>query len=111
MLALETRAGDARVRAAVASLDHAPSRTRLECERAVVAALDTSCRTPVGASSEVAGGTLRALAYAGLPDGSEWITDAVEGDAGDPVGLGQRLAERMLAAGASELLRRAALSG
>jgi hydroxymethylbilane synthase len=108
MLAIEIRAGDARAAAAVAPLDHPPSHTRLECERAVVATLDTSCRTPVGASSEITEGTLRAFAYAGLPDGSEWVTDGVEGDAGSPVALGRLLAERMLAAGAGDLLRRAA---
>jgi hydroxymethylbilane synthase len=108
MLALQVRAGDDRARAAVAALDDPASHRRLACERAVVAALDTSCRTPVGASSELDGERLRAFAYAGLPDGSEWITDGVEGDAGDPAGVGRALAERMLAAGAGELLRRAA---
>jgi len=107
MLALEIRAGDDRTAARVERLDDGASRARLECERAIVAALDTSCRTPVGASSELAGGRLRAFAYVGLPDGSEWITDAVEGDAADPEAVGRLLAERMLAAGASDLLRRA----
>jgi hydroxymethylbilane synthase len=107
MLALETRVGDAGAAAVVAPLDHAPSRTRLECERAIVAGLDASCRTPVGACSESVGGSLRAFAYAGLPDGSEWITDTVTGEARDPVAVGELLAERMLAAGADELLRRA----
>jgi len=107
MLALELRAGDARAAAAVAPLDHELSRRRLECERAVVARLDASCHTPVGASSEIANGRLHAFAYVGLPDGTEWITDAVEGAAGEPVTTGTLLAERMLAAGAGDLLRRA----
>jgi hydroxymethylbilane synthase len=108
LLALETRVGDEHAFAAVQALDHAPSRLRLECERAVVAQLDASCRTPVGASSEIANGRLRAFAYAGLPDGTEWITDGVEGDAADARALGRRLAQRMLSAGAGELLDRAA---
>jgi porphobilinogen deaminase len=62
----------------------------------------------VGASSEINGGSLRAFAYAGLPDGSEWITDAVEGEAGDPIAAGTELAARMVAAGAADLLRRSA---
>jgi hydroxymethylbilane synthase len=107
LLALQTRTGDA---GAVTALEHPPSRARLECERAVVARLGTSCHTPVGASSELDGGTLTAFAYVGLPDGSEWITDALDGEAGDPAGLGARLAERMLAAGAEDLLRRAGIT-
>jgi hydroxymethylbilane synthase len=107
MLAFEIRAGDERTATTVERLDHGPSRARLECERAIVAALDTSCHTPVGASSELTGETLRAFAYVGLPDGSEWITDSVEGDAADPTATGRLLADRMLAAGAGDLLRRA----
>jgi hydroxymethylbilane synthase len=108
VLALEIRVGDDRAAAAVAPLDHEPSRLRLECERAIVTRLDASCRTPVGASSEIANGSLRAFAYAGLPDGSEWIIDGVEGQATEAPAVGRLLAERMLAAGALELLRRAA---
>ena len=107
MLALEIREGDERAAGAVGRLDHEPSRLRLECERAVVARLDASCRTPIGASSEIAEGTLRAFAYAGLPDGSEWITDGVEGSTAEAVAIGELLGERMLSAGAVELLRRA----
>lgn len=107
ILALEARAGDSDVAAAVGALDHGPSHARLSCERAVVDRLGTSCHTPVGASSAIANGELEAFAYVGLPDGSEWIVDVVEGEPGDPVALGESLAERMLAAGAGELLRRA----
>jgi hydroxymethylbilane synthase len=110
MLMLEVRTGDERAADAVRALDDPASHARLDCERAIVAALDTSCHTPVGASSELAGETLRAFAYAGLPDGSEWLTDGIEGEAADPIALGGRLAERMLAAGAGDLLRRAASS-
>ena len=42
--------------------------------------------------------------FAGLPDGSEWVRDRVEGDASEPAALGAALAERMLAAGAREIL-------
>jgi hydroxymethylbilane synthase len=110
MLALEVRGGDERAATAVAPLDHEPSHRRLDCERAIVARLEASCNTPIGASSEIAGGSLRAFAYVGMPDGSEWITDAVEGEAGDPVAVGELLAERLLSAGAGDLLHRAALA-
>jgi hydroxymethylbilane synthase len=106
LLALEIRIGDARAAEAVDAVDHGPSHVRLECERAVVAALETSCRTPVGASSEIADGRIYAFAYVGLPDGSDWITDSVEGDQADRAAVGRLLAERMLAAGARDLLTR-----
>jgi hypothetical protein len=58
--------------------------------------------------------SVRVRGFAGLPDGSQWLIDEVAiGDGGrtdDPAAFeaaGRRLAERMLAAGAGNLLREA----
>ena len=48
--------------------------------------------------------------YAGLAGGEEWVRDRIAGDPEQPVALGQALAERMLAAGAREILDRAGAS-
>jgi hydroxymethylbilane synthase len=53
------------------------------------------------------GDELTVLGFAGLPDGSEWVRDRVAGPAEQPAALGEALAERMLAAGAGEILERA----
>ena len=106
LLALETR-GDGAARAVIEGLDDRTARTRLEAERALVEALDATCHTPVGAHARVDAETLVLHAFAGLPDGSEWITDRAVFAGADPVGAGEELARRMLAAGAGELLRRA----
>jgi hydroxymethylbilane synthase len=76
--------------------DHAATRAALTEERAAVARLGASCRTPVGVFSD---GAL-VHGFAGLPDGSAWLVDEAP--------TGAELAERMLAAGAQELLREAA---
>jgi hydroxymethylbilane synthase len=101
-LAVEARAGEA---ATVAWIDDAPSHARLRAERALTAALDASCHTPVGAHAEPAGDGWALTGFAGLPDGSTWIRDRAEGD--DPEALGREVAGRMLAAGAAEILREA----
>ncbi len=80
----------------------------VSCERAAVSALGASCNTPVGVHAELAsGGRMRARGFCGLPDGSEWIRDELEQDASEPEALGRELAERMIGAGARELLERA----
>jgi hydroxymethylbilane synthase len=80
----------------------------LTAERALVAALDASCNTPLGALATLEhGGRMRMRAFCGLPDGSEWLRDELEEDASDPAGLGRALAERMGAAGAADILERA----
>lgn len=72
-------------------------------EREVTRALGASCNTPVGAWARVLdGGELELSAWVGRADGSAWIADRVRGAAGS--GLGLRVAERLLAAGAAELL-------
>lgn len=100
-LAVEAREDDAATRESLAAIDHPASHADLLAERALTRALEASCHTPVGAHAH--DGALDA--FAGLPDGSEWIRDRLEGD--DPEALGRAVAERMLAAGAGDLLRRA----
>ena len=103
-LALEARTGDEAAAAAAAAVTDRPALVRLTAERALVSGLDASCRTPVGAHAVLDHGRLRLMAFAGLPDGSRWITDTHDGDPERPAELGDVVAERMLAAGARELL-------
>ncbi len=118
MLALEARAGDARgggafaqdarVRDTVARILDEDSSACLLAERALARALDASCHTPLGAHAAPAGcGCLLLRAWVGLPDGSAWVSDELLGGFYEPESLGARVAERMLAAGAGELLSRA----
>jgi len=104
-LALEGRAGDAAVAAAVAPLTDADALRCLLAERAVVGALDASCHTPVGAHAvPEPGAALRLRAFVGMPDGSAWARDELAAPDDDPAGLGRAVAERLLAAGAGEIL-------
>ena len=74
-------------------------------ERTLVHALGASCHTPVGAHARrLDDGRLALAGWVGLPDGSAWLRDEVTGD---PSEVGALCAQRMLAAGAAELLARA----
>lgn len=103
-LALEARVG-AFDGGRLASVNHPPSQACVTAERHLVHALGASCNTPVGAHARWVGeGRLQIAGWVGLPDGSAWLRDTVTGD---PVGIGLECAQRMLAAGAAELLARA----
>jgi hydroxymethylbilane synthase len=123
-LAIEARADDEAVIATLAPIDDRESHTRLRAERALTRALDASCHTPIGAHASFAtpGGPagaspsgaaegdadwLELVAFVGLPDGSAWVRDRLDGAASDPESLGRAVAERLLAAGAGDLLRAA----
>jgi hydroxymethylbilane synthase len=106
-LALEARGGDAATAAAAALLTDRAALTALTAERTLVTALDASCNTPIGAHARECDEALRLSAFVGLPDGSHWIRDELEGDGAEPAALGTAVAERLETAGARELLEEA----
>jgi hydroxymethylbilane synthase len=106
-LALQARAGDTYVLEALAAITDADSFARLLAERSLARALDASCNTPLGAHAALADGGLHMHAWVGLPDGSAWVSDELDGDAADPEALGRDVAERIKRGGGAEILRAA----
>ncbi len=105
-LALQCRAGSPAA-ATVSALADPADAACVAAERELTRALGASCQTAVGALARRLGGdsgAVELVAWAGLPDGSEWVSDRLAGSSAD---LGAAVAERLLAAGAGELLRRA----
>jgi hydroxymethylbilane synthase len=100
-------APDDAIAQAAAQLTDRDALATLTAERAVVRALDATCHTPIGAHCVTAGAGLRLTVFVGLPDGSRWIRDELDGHAADPAALGDAVGERMRAAGAAELLAEA----
>jgi hydroxymethylbilane synthase len=103
-LALEARTDDERTASLAAAITDRDSLARLTAERALVRGLDASCRTPVAAHAELSDDRLSLSAFVGLPDGSAWARDALQGDPADPAALGREVASRLLSAGAGDLL-------
>jgi hydroxymethylbilane synthase len=101
-LAIETRDDDDLGRVFAKKLDHAATRAAVLAERSLLAALEGGCQVPIGAHATLDGTTIHLQAIVASVDGSRVIRDAISGD--DPVALGRTLGERMLAAGAREIL-------
>ena len=96
-IALVTRADDAATRAAVATIGDGTTGTQLAAERAFLAVLDGSCRTPIAGHAAVAGGR---VAFRGLvlrPDGSACIEVARDGAAADAARIGREAGEELRA--------------
>jgi hydroxymethylbilane synthase len=106
VIGVECRAGDAQSAALLAALHHAPTALCLTAERAFAARLEGSCHSPIAAHASLDGATLLLHAFVGAPDGRESYRDRIEGPATQAAELGRTLAERMLAAGAAQLLAR-----
>jgi hydroxymethylbilane synthase len=104
-LVLEGRADDAEVRRRADAISDPSTEACLRAERALVRTLEADCHTPVGAHATV--GTAQSLtltAFVGAEDGSAWVRDRRSGP--DPEALGAEVAQRLLTAGAGELLGR-----
>jgi hydroxymethylbilane synthase len=102
-LAIECRANDERVRQIVAALDHIETRQAVAAERELLSALGGGCQTPVGAYARRAdSGGLCLTAVVASADGKRVISG--EETSSTPDGLGERLAQKLLAQGADELL-------
>jgi hydroxymethylbilane synthase len=106
-LALQVRSEDRAAREATDAVNDLTAMRELTAERTAVALLDASCMTPLGVHAQVDGETISIEAFVGLPDGSEWLRDRFEASAEEPSLAGAELAQRLLAAGARELLDRA----
>jgi hydroxymethylbilane synthase len=87
-ITLETRDDDARTRALFAAIDHPATTAALTLERAFLAALDGSCRTPIAGHAAVEGERIRFRGLIVRPDGSEVHETAREGSLVNAIALG-----------------------
>lgn len=110
-LAVECREDDADLRAALAELDHAPTRAAVVAERTLLATLEAGCSAPVGgyAQLEHEGGELIVTGIVASPTAvaqgtAPSVRASLTGPAEQAARLGAELAERMLAQGAAALM-------
>ncbi len=94
-IGIECRDGDDATRELLAKIADRPSGVRVAAERALLAGLDGSCRTPIAALAELDGDKLSLRALIARPDGSEVLETARAGKAGDAVALGADAAEEL----------------
>jgi hydroxymethylbilane synthase len=88
-IAIAVRDGDGRVQTAVQRILDEPTGQALLAERAFLAELDGSCRTPIAGHARLVGG---AISFRGLvlrPDGSEALEAARSGSPADAEALGR----------------------
>ena len=69
-IGIEARAGDTRIRDLLARIDHAETSTAVACERAFLAALDGSCKTPIAGHATISGDAVQFRGLIARTDGS-----------------------------------------
>lgn len=108
IITVEGRADDERIRALIAPLDHRPSHLCALAERALLARLDGSCRTPIAALATLDGDTLRLRARLLSPDGRQCFETSRDGAAADAVRLGDDAGQELRAQAGEDFFARLA---
>jgi hydroxymethylbilane synthase len=88
-IGVECRADDASILARLKAIDDLKTAACIGAERALLAALDGSCRTPIAGHASFEGGRLRLEALVARPDGSVCLRTTRQGALGDGDRLGR----------------------
>jgi hydroxymethylbilane synthase len=95
-IGVERRANDDRTGAMLAAIHHGPTGQRLAAERALLAALDGSCQTPIGGLADLTATGLHLRAEILKPDGSAVLADAGAVPVADGPAFARDMAARLL---------------
>ena len=103
-LCIQIRGDDAMTAAAIAGLDHFPTRRVVLGERAFLHRLQGGCQVPIAAFGKNDGTSISLRGLVASLDGKHIIRDAVSGPEAQAESMGIQLAERLLSKGADRLL-------
>ncbi len=106
-IGIETRADDDATRALVDKINDPDTAIALATERAFLAVLDGSCRTPIGGHARVNNGVVRFRGIVVKPDGSEAFDVSCEGSAQDAAALGADAGRELKSRAGSDFFTRA----
>ena len=103
-IGIETRAGDEDIAGIVGKLDHKFTRLACTAERSFLLSLGGGCLLPIAAYAIVRDKRIRLQGLVAEAFGKRIVRDHISGPLDEAEKLGSRLAERLLANGAGELL-------
>jgi hydroxymethylbilane synthase len=101
---IECRMDDLETQALLAPLNHDETAARVIAERAMNKRLEGGCQVPIGCYAELEGDQLWLRGLVGRPDGTLVLRDDIRGHKESAEALGIELAEKLLSAGAGEIL-------
>ena len=103
-IGIEIRSDDAKAAQLIAPLNDAATALCIATERAFLAKLDGSCRTPIAGLAELQGRTLRFRGEILSPDGARRYATTREGDAQLALRLGEEAALELIERGGPDVL-------
>ncbi|MGD1924278.1 MAG: hydroxymethylbilane synthase [Paracoccaceae bacterium] len=104
-IGIECREDNAAVRDLLDAIHDRPTASRLAAERAFLAGLDGSCRTPIGGLAELDGDVVQFRGEIIRPDGSERLTVARNGAVSDAAAMGSEAAQELRGRGGLDFFK------
>ena len=105
-IGIEIRADDAKTRALLAKIDDADTATAVTAERAFLAVLDGSCRTPIGGHARIENDVVRLRGLIVKTDGSEAFEVFRDGPRAQAAALGADAGHELKARGGPDFFAR-----
>lgn len=105
-IGVEAREGDREILRLLDILDHAPTRKAITAERSLMRSLEGGCQVPIGALAIQDSDEIVLDAMVADLEGKMMIRKWLSGPEKDPEGLGERLAQELIAEGAAEILKK-----
>ena len=90
----------------LAALNDADTALCVQTERIINRHLEGSCQVPLAAFATLHGERIHLEARIGMPDGSDYLAASDDTPRTDAAALGERIAARLIAGGARDILRR-----
>lgn len=103
-IGIETRLDDKEVKRMLKALNHSETFSAVTAERALMKLLQGGCQVPIGALGTINSGILTLQGVVADLDGVKYFRDEFSGPVDEAENIGIELAERLLDAGADEVL-------
>lgn len=94
-IGIQCRSDDSKALNYLAKLNHADTKTAVDCERSFLMELDGNCRTPIAGQAKLVDGVLQFRGLISKPDGTDMIRVSLNGAPADAVHIGKSAGEEI----------------
>jgi hydroxymethylbilane synthase len=104
VIAIESRKNDDRIDTFLKEINHVGTWNAIEAERGFLRKIEGGCQVPVGCFTKIEGEKITITGFVAAIDGSEYLLDTESGTIENGKATGEKLAEKLIAKGASRIL-------
>lgn len=104
VIAVESRNDDSRIDSYLNEINHPATWKAIEAERGFLRKIEGGCQVPVGCFTKTEGNSISITGFVAAIDGSEYLSDSETGLQENAELTGVKLAEKLIAKGASRIL-------